>query len=75
MKKLFVGYVKNGTGTDVFTKVDRIKIAKIDNKNHVIIYYVNKQETDIIPLAEISDMMFIKINSDTDIEELFRYKK
>lgn len=73
MKKLFVGDIKGYT--DVYTDVDRIKIAKIDNKNHVIIYYVNKQETDIIPLAEIRDMMFIKINSDTDIEELFRYEK
>ena len=73
MKKLFVGDIKGYT--DVYTDVDRIKIAKTDNKNHVIIYYVNKQETDIIPLAEIRDMILIKINSDTDIEELFRYEK
>lgn len=41
MKKLFVGDIKGYT--DVYTDVDRIKIAKTDNKNHVIIYYVNKQ--------------------------------
>lgn len=70
--KLFVYYVKDGM--DVFNNVERVCIKKKENKNTLIVKFINKTQDEEIFLNEIESTFLIKIVDD-NCEEYFRYEK
>ena len=68
--RLFVEDVKGNM--DVYDNVYKVSIKKINNKNHLVVYYHSCKVADTIPLNEIK-LSFL-IDADT-MCEYFRYEK
>ena len=68
--KLFLEDLKGYMET--FDNVYRVSIKKIDNKNHLLIYYNSCKAGDTIPLKEIKLTFLVDTNS---MHEYFRYEK
>ena len=68
--KLFVENLKGNM--DVFDNVYKVSIKKINNKNHLVVYYNSCKAGDTIPLNEVK-LSFL-VDTDT-MHEYFRYQK
>lgn len=70
--KLFVYYVKGGM--DVFNYVERVCIEKRENKNTLIIKFIDNTKDEEIFLNEIDSTFLIEVIGD-NCKEYFRYEK
>lgn len=70
--KLFVYYVKGGM--DVFNHVERVCIEKRENKNTLIIKFIDNTKDEEIFLNEIDSTFLIEVIGD-NCKEYFRYEK
>jgi len=72
--KLFVYYVKSGM--DVFNHVERVCIKKKENKNTLIIKFIDKTKDEEIFLNEIESAFLVEIvGKNGECKEYFRYEK
>ena len=68
--RLFVEYLIGVV--NVFDNVYKVSIKKVNNKNHLVIYYNSCETADIIPLNDVKLSFLIDMDS---THEYFRYEK